>query len=136
MKILFQWDDNLNIGIEKVDEHHRKLVDLINQLHDAMLEKKTKDVMVSILGELLDYTIFHFGFEETYFEKFGYQEMESHKKAHESFINKIAKFKEDVNKGSFLVSIEMMNFLVDWLIKHIQGSDPRYVPLFRANGLK
>ena len=136
MKILVPWDESLSVGVEKIDAHHQRLVELINQLHDAMLEKKTREVLVSILDELLDYTSFHFGFEEECFERFGFPDAARHREAHAAFVKKLGEFREGCSRGAFLVSIEMMKFLVDWLVTHIKGSDRQYVELFHANGLR
>jgi hemerythrin len=123
---LFTWDDKLSVGITKMDEHHRKLVSMINDLHDAMKEGRGKDLMAPMLKGLLDYANFHFSSEEAMMQKMGFADLESHKAEHEKFIQKVNAFNNDLNKGKLALSMDVMVFLKDWLLNHILKSDKQY----------
>ncbi len=133
---LIMWNDSLSVGLNEIDSQHKVLINLINDLNDAMKAGKGKEVAGKILTELLNYTHTHFGNEEKYFEKFKYPDTAGHIKLHRSFTDKIAEFKKDFESGKAGLSLQMMDFLSDWLREHIKGTDPKYVPLFKENGIK
>jgi hemerythrin-like metal-binding protein len=132
---LFEWSNKYSVGVAEIDKQHKVLVDLINQLHDAMMQRKTKEDMGKILQGLLDYTIKHFGHEEKFFDKYSYPERVAHKKIHTEFIAKISEFNDDFKSGKSTVSLKLLSFLKDWLVNHIQGTDPKYVPFFSDKGV-
>jgi hemerythrin len=133
---LIEWSDNLSVNIDEIDSQHQQLVGLINDLNDAMRERKAKEALGGILNSLTDYTIRHFSTEENYFDKFEYPETRTHKKEHTGFVEKVATFKEGFEEGKLLLSIEVMDFLKDWLISHIKDSDKKYGPFLNEKGLK
>lgn len=133
---LIEWTDSLSVNIEEIDNQHRKLVGFINELHLAMRERKAKDVLGKIVEGLTDYAIVHFSTEEKYFDQFNYLKSASHKREHESFIGKVNDFKTGFDKGKIMLSMDVMDFLKDWLVKHIQKTDMAYAPFFHENGLK
>ncbi len=131
----FEWNDSLSLGISIIDNQHKKLVGLINQLNDAMKNGHGSDVIRKIVDELVTYTISHFGTEEKYFKQFNYAETNAHVGEHEAFVKKVSSFVDEMNNSSKALPITVMNFLWDWLRKHIMVSDKKYVELFKANGL-
>ena len=133
---LIKWTDALCIGISQIDQQHKKLVDIINQLDRAMRDRKGKDVLQEIIQNLTSYTHYHFSAEEELFELSDYEHIEEHKATHAKFIAKIDDFAENFSKGGLGLSIDIMTFLSDWLIHHIQGTDKNYVPYLKANGIK
>lgn len=132
---LINWDSTLQIGIEEIDNQHKKLVELLNTLFDAMQNGRSKDVLGKILNELTSYTVMHFKTEEKYFEKFGFEDEIDHLAAHASFVSKVSKFKAEFDSGNAAVSQDLLRYLKDWITKHINVSDRKYVELFKNNGL-
>ena len=133
---LITWNDTLSVKVAEIDRQHQKLISMINELNDAMRQGKGKDVLGEIIKSLVDYTVTHFKTEETYFDKFGYPEKDSHKKEHTDFVKKTSDFKEGFEKGKLGLSIELMNFLSNWLQNHIKGTDKKYSQFFNEKGLK
>jgi len=133
---LFQWDDSLSVNVAEIDGQHQKLVAMINNLNEAMKQGKGKDVLGPIVSELVSYAGSHFATEEAYFNKFKYPAAASHKIEHVNFVKKVTEFKSGFDSGKLPLTIEVMNFLKDWLKGHILGTDKKYVPFFNANGLK
>jgi hemerythrin len=133
---LMEWNNSYSVNVAEIDVQHKKLVDMINDLNDAMSQGKGKDVIGKILGGLIDYAGSHFATEEKYFDKFGYPETISHKKAHADLVKKVLEYQDGFNKGSISLSVEVMRFLKDWLILHIQGTDKKYTAFFNEKGLK
>ncbi|MCP4353146.1 MAG: hemerythrin family protein [Desulfobacterales bacterium] len=133
---LIQWDDSLNVNVAEIDRQHQRLVEMINDLDDAMRQGKGKDVLGKIIDGLIAYAATHFRTEERYFDLFGYPEANNHKKEHSEFVKKISEFKDGFEKGKLGLSIQVMNFLRDWLQKHIKEVDKKYGPFFNEMGLK
>jgi len=123
-----EWSDKLLTGVKEADEQHKKLVSLINELYDAMKQGKGKEVIDKTLDELVRYAGYHFTTEETLMSKYGYPELQAHKKEHEAFKAKIKEFMEKKAKGEVTLTVEVMNFLKEWLVKHIMGTDKKYGP--------
>jgi hemerythrin len=130
------WNDTLSVQVAEIDRQHQKLVDMINGLHEAMLGGKSKDVLGTLVAELAGYATTHFGTEEAYFQKFGYPQAAAHKKEHAGFVKKVSDFQSDFAQGRLMLSMDVMNFLKDWLVNHIQGTDQKYSAFFHAQGLR
>lgn len=127
---LFEWTSKISVGINTIDDQHKKLISLINDVSDAMKARKTKEVIGGILQELQDYTVYHFGNEERAFDKYQYPNREEHKKAHQTYVDKIGELIERNNAGEIGISISVLDFLMDWITNHIMQTDMQYVPFF------
>ena len=131
---LIEWNDNLySVNIEKFDEDHKKLLQFINDLHQAMLQGQGKEKLSVILDELLDYTRYHFSAEEAEMQKANYPELENHKKLHKELTDQLHQLIEDYKAGKKEVSIDTFRFLKEWLFNHIQVVDKKYEPWLKAN---
>lgn len=133
---LINWNDSFSVNVAEIDQQHKKLISMINELSDAMKQGKGKDILGKIVNSLLGYTATHFKTEENYFDQFGYPDTDSHKKEHIAFVQKVSDFKDGFEKGSLSLSIEVINFLSDWIQNHIKGTDKKYSPFFNEKGLK
>ena len=133
---LIEWNNNLSVGVDGIDTQHKKLVQMINELNDAMKQGKGKDIIGKIINELINYTQGHFALEEKYFIQTNYPASDAHKIEHKDFVKKVADFRDGFNSGKLGVSIEVMNFLSSWLKNHIQGTDKKYSSHFISNGIK
>lgn len=125
---LIQWTDKMNVGLELIDGQHKTLCSYINALHRAMQEKETGSVLRELMGNLKDYTVTHFNTEEQYFSHSGYPDIERHKSVHKNFVAKIEEYARKIARGEAMVSMDLLEFLKDWLINHIQGTDRQYAP--------
>ena len=133
---LMRWDSSLHLGIHSIDDQHRQLVAMINDLHRAMKQRQTNEVMGGILDRLVSYTVYHFGHEEKLFATHKYPENEGHIKIHQSLIAKVKEFKTKLERGDSTISMELMDFLKDWLVNHIKVIDRKYVPFLQGKGVK
>lgn len=125
--ILIKWDDALKVNIQKIDEQHEKLVSMINQLYNAIqLKNPSKETISSVLKSLVDYVKVHFKTEEDYFKQFNYPYYETHKLEHDAFAGQILSFQKDFDAGVQTIGFELLDFLKDWLVKHILISDKKY----------
>lgn len=132
---LFQWTPDLSVNIKEIDTQHKKLIDLINLLHDSMKTGKGKDVMGKVLKELTDYTVYHFNTEEKLFEKHGYPEYLQHKRMHDDLTKQVKDIKSRFEAGQVTITVEVMSFLKDWLNNHIRQSDKKYSAFLNSKGV-
>ncbi|MDR3625341.1 MAG: bacteriohemerythrin [Ignavibacteriaceae bacterium] len=123
---LVRWSDDYSVSIKEIDDQHKKLFDLINDLHDAMKAGKGKDILEKVLKELTAYTEFHFSSEEILMQNCKYPDYKQHKVKHDEFTQKVKEFEQKYLDGSFLLSQEIVQYLIDWLTKHIKESDKQY----------
>lgn len=79
--------------------------------------------------------VYHFKTEEKYMQNFKFTGYQAHKKEHEGFVNKVDAFQNDFDEGKLGLSIEVMTFLRDWVLKHIKETDKKYIDIFKENGL-
>lgn len=133
---LVDWNENYSVDIKEIDDQHKKLTGLVNELHDAMMVGKGKEALGKVLNELVDYTHHHFATEEKYFDLYDYPKSETHKEEHKKMLENAAAIKLKSDKGEKVVTIEVMNFLRDWLHDHLLGSDKEYAPFLKSKGMK
>ncbi|WP_243367242.1 bacteriohemerythrin [Fundidesulfovibrio soli] len=133
--VLMAWTSDLATGVKVIDEQHRKLLDLINDLYAAMKAGKGRSVLEKLLDGLAEYTVYHFGTEEKYFDQFKYAESASHKKMHAELTGQVVDYIGKVKSGQANVSMELMDFLKEWLVTHICKQDKRYAKTFLDGGL-
>ncbi len=119
------WTNQLNIGIEVIDQQHRRIVEYINQLEDARSAVVSRQELGRLIHDLVDYTVSHFGFEESLQEEAGYPFLKAHKRVHELFTRRVSDFQDRFDKGEEIVE-ELNGLLVSWLYSHIKGDDGDY----------
>ncbi len=135
-KDFIEWNKKYETGVSVFDNEHKKLVAIINRLNRAMMAGDGSKVIKGIIGELIDYTATHFKHEENEMVKHGYGKYDEHKGIHVDFVNQVLKVQKEVESGRVTVSTDLMEFLKDWLLKHIMVSDKEYYPFFNSKGLK
>ncbi len=121
------WTDDLALGIPIIDAQHKQLCNYINQLHTAMQNKANERILADLLHKLSEYTVSHFQAEEKIFSATAYPDTQRHKETHVKFVNKLLDFKKQLSSGSAVLSMQLLDFLKDWLIKHIMGTDTQYI---------
>jgi len=134
---LISWNDKMNIGIASIDSEHRRLVEMLNTLYDAVQSGKGREALGPVLDGLISYTAGHFKNEERLFAETGYPDAAPHKQEHDDLTRQVLDVQAKYKSGaSGTLSLEVMNFLKNWLIKHIQGSDKKYGPHLTAKGIR
>ena len=127
------WSSALMLGIPKIDEQHRTLVDLINTLHDELSNPiPERTVVAEVLEGLVDYTHNHFIEEEVMFQRYGYPQTTEHTAEHNEFTAKATDWLMRFEAGEE-VDMEAMVFLKNWLLHHILEEDRGYVPFLQAS---
>ena len=132
---LIEWNDNYSVNIAEIDKQHKRLFDLINEIYDAMKQRKTQEILGKAIAQLVNYTKTHFSYEENILDKYSYPALSNQKKEHELFVAKILDFEDGFNENRLFLSTEITNFLKDWLITHIQGADKNYSNFLNNKGI-
>ena len=133
--VFILWSEKYNTGIKKIDDQHKKLVAILNSLYESFIDRTTNEKIKEVIQEMADYTEYHFAFEEKYFKEFNYENAEEHIKEHQYFIDQVKDFQRSMEEGKVSVTFKLMNFLRSWLIEHINGTDRKYIALFKEKGL-
>jgi hemerythrin len=131
-----EWDASFATGVSKFDDEHKVLFRMVNDLHDAMQQKRSKDAIGQILNGLADYTVNHFAAEEREFARTRYPEEEQHKQIHKKLVDQVVELQAKFRSGENVMSQDIISFLQDWLINHIKGTDKKYGPHLNKNGVK
>lgn len=133
---LITWSNMFSVGVTQIDDQHKKLVEMANQLNDAMRAGHGKEALGKILGELVNYTVYHFGVEEKLMAQHQYPQSPDHKSQHADLVKEVGAFKTKFDKGDTAMSAEIMNFLRDWLTNHIMKTDKLFGKFLNEHGVK
>jgi len=125
---LVAWSKEYSVGVEELDRQHRMLFDVLNELHDAMMQGKAQSMTGDLLRKLIDYTRKHFAAEEAMMAAAGYGGLARHRLQHKDLMKQVDEFAARYEHGERTLNVQLMNFLRDWLTTHIQQSDREYGP--------
>lgn len=132
---LLEWSEEFSCNVREIDDQHKRLVVMLNELHRAMINGKGQEVMASIIGQMMDYTTYHFSTEERYMALHSYPGFLSHSSEHQEFVRTVSRFQAQYEAGRVGLSIDILRFLSSWLLNHIQGSDRSLGPFLNARGV-
>lgn len=132
---LFTWDNSFSVNIGVIDMQHKKLVSMVNELQQAMVEGSGKGKLGIILSNLVGYTRGHFRTEERLMQTHAYPDFLAHKSEHDHLTETVMDIQCRFRSNETGLTIEVMEFLKDWLRNHILGSDKKYSPFLNAKGV-
>lgn len=133
---MLAWNDRLSVNIKEIDDQHKKLVEMINNLHDAMKGGKGDAVVFGIVDQMKKYAASHFALEEKHMKAHNYPDFVKHKAEHDKFVAKVLQVEKDCKSGKCAMSMDILNFLSTWLVDHIKGTDKKYGPYLNERGIK
>lgn len=117
------WDDSLSVGIDIIDEHHRYLFDLINDLFDVVEHKRGARQVARLIKALDAYAKVHFRAEEQMMTHYAYDGISRQLHQHLAFESKIGEFYEEMHANPLVAQFDVLTYLRDWLIHHIRVED-------------
>lgn len=123
------WKESYRIGIEAIDEQHKKLFQMTNELLNAIEEKQGPEEFQRVVDFLKDYVVIHFRDEEAYQASIQYAGMPEHVLQHKRFTDTILAFEERLKKSGYDLEIvkELAGMLTSWLIYHVADADQKIV---------
>lgn len=132
---LMSWSPAMSVGVQVLDDDHKKLIAMINELHASMLQGHSNEVVGGVLRKLANYTVEHFQREEKLFADTNYPGAAGHKREHEKLKAQVVAEIQKFQAGTQGLGMETLNFLRDWLRHHIQESDKSYGPHLNARNI-
>jgi hemerythrin-like metal-binding protein len=130
------WTEKMSVGVELLDADHKKLIGLLNDLHNGIDAGHGTERLERVLDGLVAYVETHFAHEEDYFIQTGYPGAPEHIQEHRAFTNRVKDVQTSYNKGKFeALSLNTMSFLKEWITNHIQGCDNKYKAHLHAMGI-
>jgi hemerythrin-like metal-binding protein len=133
---LMTWNDSFSTGVRAMDEQHKGLVNTLNELHAAMLSGEDKAAAGPLLDRLVKYTHEHFVAEEVLMTKSHYPRLLAHTTKHRDLTGQVETFVGRYQRGELSLNVDLLMFLRDWLITHIQKEDREYGPWMNQNGIR
>lgn len=125
--LLIAWTSQMNVGVKLLNNDHKQLVNLINNLHDGLVTGQSKAVLENEFEQLVTYTRFHHANEERLLDEAGFHGLLTHKQEHEQMLEHLLRMQIRFIESSQLgVEMEIMQQLRVWLFRHIQGSDQHF----------
>ena len=134
---LMEWNPAFSVKVKKFDDQHKKLVDLVNQLHDAMKAGQGSSALGIIFQQLINYTATHFKDEEQVMQANGYPDLPKHKVIHADLVKQVLELQKkfQTEGAGGILTMKVLSFLKDWLVTHIQGEDKKYGVFLNAKGI-
>ncbi|MBN2890728.1 MAG: bacteriohemerythrin [Bacteroidales bacterium] len=135
-KELIKWSSKLELGISIIDNQHKRWIEFINNLYEALVTNQPEEKMQGVFKKLLDYTEYHFGFEEKYMSEFNYPDMDAHNLGHEKFVHSVIELFTDFIEGKSDTIYNLIVLLKTWVYDHVALTDRKYVELFKKHGIR
>ena len=120
---LMEWDETMSVGVRELDNQHRTLIGLINEVYSAV-QRHDERLLASLLGQMREYAVMHFHVEEEYMQRHGYPDLESHRALHDDFNDQVDRFQQQLFVKTNLSQVFV--FLSRWLTNHIMKEDRKY----------
>ena len=135
---MFLWKEEYSVNINDFDEEHKKLFELGSKLYDLVKLKDMDiyDEILTVLGELEDYTLGHFDHEEGVMQQHEYPGLSEHRSHHQAFVNKLKELKsKDIDAAQSKITMEMLVFIADWISVHILKIDKKYIDFLNSRNV-
>lgn len=127
--VMDKWTEALSVGVEEIDNQHKDLFDMVNNLFIAAKQGRDVHEIHKVVKFLEDYVLNHFKLEEDYMEKYNYNEIKSHKAKHREFLGEFLKFKADLKSKEDAITwvvYSVEGWLYKWLNDHFSDDDKRF----------
>ncbi len=131
----FAWKKDYSVNVRELDEQHKVLFEMVNNLCEAFTHLSDKSFFIGKLGELTEYAGFLFSREETLMKKCGYHDLDYHAKEHKRLMQDIDSFGKRFSSGTAVTGMEFLDFLKDWLVNHTLVVDKKYTAVMNGHGI-
>jgi hemerythrin-like metal-binding protein len=130
-----EWKEEYSVGVKLFDDQHKNLLSYLNKIFGIFNDSGSKEEVEKLLEDLEQYAMTHFKTEEEVFDKYKYYGSEFHNQEHRLYESKINDFRAKFHASDEKVNTEVLEFLADWLMGHIQGTDKEYKRFLNNNGV-
>jgi hemerythrin len=121
-----QWNEQFKIDVQEIDEQHKVLLDIFNQIVISVKKNNEWQATSTIVDSLIHHAYRHFATEERYMIKHQYPDLPSHIDKHLDFIKKVTTITREVNEKGPEKQKEMVAFLAKWYYDHVLVVDKKY----------
>ena len=128
------WSKKYSVGVKVMDEQHRAMIEMLNDLHKAMMENQGLKALGPLLNKLVDYTKTHLSAEESLMRSSGFPDLEAHCARHRELIAQVDEHLDRFKRDDLFQPIQLLHFLREWLSTHIQKEDREYGPWMNKHG--
>lgn len=133
----FKWKEDYNLNIKEIDKQHKKLMEIGKRAYDIAIiddEYDRYDEIMTIIDELLEYTKYHFDYEENMLKEYNYEHIHDQEEEHGFYVYKINEVasREDIDDNQRKVILEIIDFLSEWISKHIMVADRKYAVFLKT----
>lgn len=132
------WNACDSVGVPSIDEQHSELVQMTNDLFEAIMGDRGEVVVKGILEGLAKYVAYHFSYEEYLLSSHGYpvDDLEQHIEEHRTITTKLYDFMVKCNRNEDTVDLELYDFLREWMVGHLSTTDREYADFLQTKGVK
>jgi len=126
---VIEWVEDLSVHVDEIDEQHRGIIEIINDLHDALLGSKTSELdnaRIKALDAMEEKVSSHFATEEAYMAGIDYPDLNGHLEKHSAFLRLLRQHRKDLQDGVILLNSELMKTLASWFVDHELGEDQKF----------
>jgi methyl-accepting chemotaxis protein len=124
---IYQWDESLSTGIDKIDSEHKEAMDDLNKFQGLMMSGEAGLAVESILDRLAAHTTTHFEHEEEYMTSINFPGLSEHQGEHAEFTQQFNHLRDAVDRGDSGADTEFFNYVSKWMRDHFGGADRKYV---------
>jgi hemerythrin-like metal-binding protein len=128
------WTEGFSVGVVMLDEQHKYLIKVANQLIEAPKVTTNSETISWILSDMLKYAQVHFKSEENLLRRYGYPQLDQHITEHQAFKKQTMSFFQEITVDVSTVPNTMLNYLCEWVVEHILSSDMAYKPFLQEQG--
>lgn len=132
---LLTWNHACTVGVRALDDQHGILMDTMNELRLALVHGSGRDKVSDLLGQLVEFTRMHFSSEERVLEQHGFPGLSAHRAEHRRLLGQIEETAHRAQHSEELGMRQLLNFLRDWYVGHIEGADQQYGPWLNQRGI-
>ncbi|MFW6042767.1 MAG: bacteriohemerythrin [Marinilabiliaceae bacterium] len=123
---MIKWTSEYKMNIPEIDKEHYSLFEKLNEFYHGLEDGSSKERLGQLIKGLLDYAKVHFSNEEKYMESIGFPDLDNNREEHEAFIKKASEFYDKYQSGKLILSLEVTNFIKEWISNHIKQEDKQY----------
>jgi hemerythrin len=137
--MIFAWEQKYSVNVREIDLQHKEVLESMHFIYDLIISKKPLSDLNKALDVLMHHSNAHFLTEENYFKEFNYGGAEEHIEAHNKLRKDLADFVEKIKKqdgaGIYKIFYDLIDFLENWLVDHLETLDKKYTKCFNEHGL-